>query len=208
MLEEERRHLIDGHPRDATGPVDQVGVGEETRHLRLALAEGGEGRRRRVEEVHDDPVEERPHLGIATPVVGIALHYHTVPGHALYESERPSSHGVKRHVLIAVFLDGCWAHHRYHSGAEICQSQQEGIERLLQGYLDRVWSDNVDLIEEVYICGPIRFGARIEIFEILLPKPFEVELDRLSIKRRSVMELDAFAQCEGILKTVRRNLPA
>ncbi len=89
--------------------------------------------------------------------------------------------------LIPVFGDGGRAHHQ---GARMGDGVDEGAEGLVQNELDGGIVDDDQFLDRLHQAAAFVFSAH---------QPGDVHPHGLGVKRRAVMEFDAFAQLEGEL---------
>ena len=185
--------------------VDQVVA------LDAAALEGLQSRRRIRDRTDDHPIEVR---GIA-PVILVSDQCRVVVGNVVLEQERTGSaldhigpEGAGGRIIRVGRLQDRRADHAERSQRD---PVQEGRIRLAQGDRDRELVGRLDAGDQVIGTeavhdGAVVVGARLELLGRVLPA-VEVELHRLGIEGRAVMEGHVLAQVEDVFRVFWPALP-
>ncbi len=192
--------LLDAEPGVLLEPGQGLGRDLVDR-LRLAALERGDTGARFRNELPDDAVEVRGPGPIAprrlSRVGGITHDRRVVLRDVFRDHERPGADRVGMH-LVPGFPHGLGRHDRQRAGRGQVQERRE---RGLEVDLER------ELVEDLRARVGGERGARAAGLEFRIDDPVEVELDRLGVERRAVVELDVAAQLEGDAAAVLRALP-
>ena len=175
-------------------------------HVDLASDQRVDPRRGLGDGSPDDSIE----IGIGlVPVVGVAFVDDALAAHALDEPERPGADGVLLDLLVAPLLDGLGAHVDGDADARrLRELVDEERERLGERELHGVLVDRLHRVQVAPYCEFQASGAVVVVLEALVPHPPDVEHDRIGVERRSIVELDAFAETDGVHEAVIGDLVA
>ena len=185
---------------EAAGLAKQVhGVGRNLDHQVEAagqqLGQAGVGVGQRAE---DHGLE----LGCAVPVVGVALDHDLGVALPLGEAVGARAGRLAAEILAAL-ADGFG---RYDQAGRIGEVRQQRGVGFLQVEDDRSRIGGFGSFDGAEEEGE-REGAGVVLRVLVVQHAVEVELDRLGIERRAVVELDALPEREGVGLAVRGNLP-
>jgi hypothetical protein len=144
---------------------------------------------------------------LRVPVFGVLGENNALAEHPLDELERARADRVIRDLLVPVLLDRSGADHPGRAVAALCQALQELRAGLLHCHFERC------VIERAVACNILQppgvdVGSQWEVvLETHVEQPVEVELGCGGIPGRSIVELDALAQMEGVDLLVIRDVP-
>ncbi len=171
-------------------------------HVDLAGPERVAAGRRVLQRAEHDAVE----LGLAAPVVVVARNDGLHALLALDELEGAGADRIEGDAVIAELLHGGRAQHQRLAVA-LQPGPQPLIIRLGQRDLDGHGSQDFDVLDPFRVGADESLRLREEGRRLLVPEAVEIKLRRRRVEGRAVVELDAFAQLEGVLNAVVGDLP-